>query len=97
MVATGWTQSHTLKQSTMNISPRYRPPTRQLSKAHQRRNEMEMRRIMASSKRVNDGVRKEREKAEEIMKGVMDYANARAYNDINKANKAVQEVIDYHK
>lgn len=56
-----------------------------------------MRRIMHGNKKnMNDGVRQDTQKAEQIMKGVMAYANERSYNNIDKANRTVQEVIDYY-
>lgn len=57
-----------------------------------------MRRIMHGNKRLTgQGVRQDQERAEVMMKDVMAYANEKSYNNVDTANKKVQEVMDYYK
>ncbi len=62
-----------------------------------RQQKAQIQRVMENKKRRDEGIKKDNQKVEVVLKDALEWANKRSYNNPEKAEKEVQAVIDYYK
>lgn len=62
-----------------------------------RKQQEHINRVMGNKQRRDEGIRKDKDKTEVVLKDALKWANDRSYNNMEKANKEVQKVLDYYR